>query len=86
MRKIDDGGPAFPVLPPIGPDGLGAAGYPYSDPGMSLRDYFAAQALPAAMRIALEFKSPEASPMPSAARTAYEAADALLRARQETAA
>ena len=36
MTKIDDGGPAFPIIPP---------GFPERDAGMSLRDWFAGQAL-----------------------------------------
>lgn len=40
----DNGGPAFPVLPPLGPDGTGAVGYPYAWGGMTLRDYFVAHA------------------------------------------
>ena len=39
--KHNDGGPAFPV-PEI--DGMHGA-YPVREPGMTLRDYFAAQAL-----------------------------------------
>jgi hypothetical protein len=39
-----DGGPAFPVLPPLD-NGASAPNYPYPHDGMSLRDYFAAAAL-----------------------------------------
>ncbi len=46
--------------------------------GMTLRDYFAAQALPAMMTEALKFKaSPE-----SIARDAYRFADCMLAARE----
>lgn len=40
----DTGGPAFPVLPPLGPDGTSAVGYPYVSGGMTLRDWFATHA------------------------------------------
>ena len=40
----NNGGPAFPVLPPLGPDDTAAVGYPYVSEGMSLRDYLAAKA------------------------------------------
>ncbi len=44
--KIDDGGPAFPCMPPDDGEGRGcAAGYPYPDAGMSLRDWLAGKAL-----------------------------------------
>ena len=43
----DDGGPAFPVLPPCDMEGASAAGYPYPSAGISVRDYFAAKAMQA---------------------------------------
>ena len=41
----NDGGPAFPVIPPANEHGHYPSGYPYPDAGMTLRDYFAGQAL-----------------------------------------
>ena len=42
--KINDGGPAFPYTPPCDAEGRMAAGYPYPEMGMTLRDWFAGQA------------------------------------------
>lgn len=42
MTAPNDGGPAFPVMDHS--EGIGSV---LRDPGMTLRDYFAAQALPA---------------------------------------
>lgn len=56
----------------------------YSDPGMTLRDYFAAKA----MQSALLTSKPENPPgrmdiyAQSVAEIAYEMADAMLRARE----
>ena len=55
------GGPAFPT-------GDGMAPY---NPGMTLRDYFAAKALPMMMDFSAEFGAAEA----------YKWADAMLKAR-----
>ncbi|MCL6653528.1 hypothetical protein A6R70_14645 [Agrobacterium rubi] len=43
--NIDDGGSAFPLIPPVDETGRAAVGYPYPEPGMTLRDHFASQAL-----------------------------------------
>ncbi len=48
--------------------------------GMSMRDYFAAAALPAMIG---QFGSINETIMPLAAKDAYELADAMLRARSE---
>ena len=42
---MNDGGPAFPVMPPIETDGQSASGYPYPSSGLSLRDWFAGMAM-----------------------------------------
>lgn len=78
MSKIDDGGPAFPGI-----QGNDEYSNPYL-PGMSLRDYFAGQAL-----IGLYAGSNDdtgnwagfakAAPL---AETAFEIADAMLAARK----
>lgn len=77
--QIDNGGPAFPILPPLGPDGTSATGYPYPYVGMSLRDYFAGQALAGAMADSNVSGDPE-----SLAEAAYTVADAMLAARKVT--
>lgn len=77
----NDGGPAFPH------PGVGHASFP----GMTLRDYFAGQALAgmagsqescgAAIKMA---KAEGKRPMQVAALVAYEFADTMLKARDET--
>lgn len=70
MTKIDDGGNAFPS-----PDRSGRWGQPESSAGMTLRDWFAGQAL-AGM---------SGGPNPAnAASLAYQYADAMVAARKET--
>ena len=66
-RKPDNGGPAFP----------GPVGY---HPGMSLRDYFAGQALAAIMTHRDAFEDAGESEV---ARMAYNQADAMLEIRAE---
>lgn len=63
-EKPDDGGPAFPL----------ADGTRDDEGGMSLRDYFAGQAL-----IAYASSDEE-----NAARNAYRCADAMLRERAKS--
>lgn len=76
MSESKDGGPAFP-LP------VASMGTPTCDPGMSLRDYFAAQAL-AAMTISetriLNLHDGIQGGMLEAT-AAYVIADAMLKAR-----
>ena len=71
MTTKDDGGPAYPV-PRSGDEW----------PGMSLRDYFAAAALPG---ICKEFYDDERFLFTSAliANEAYDIADAMLEARKK---
>lgn len=95
-RKVDDGGPAFPTL---GDDTMQAPGDPgrivfksaygmHGEPGMSLRDYFAAHAMAgllACPRPPLDPACPDGSGPVSAdlvAAHAYTLADALLAARK----
>ena len=76
-QQIDDGGNAFPVYVPEGP--ILADGSPeyaaYAKPGMSLRDWFAGQALKKASR-GSDRSADEI------ARRAYYIADAMLAARK----
>lgn len=81
MGKINDGGPAFPVVadPNMQNDAWG---------GMSLRDYFAAKAL-AVLIDPIQFKRFDLTmgmvkaTCDEAATRAYQVADAMLRARGE---
>lgn len=68
--KINDGGPAFPRS-------SGGGAYGTAQSGMSLRDWFAGQAL-----IGL-LASPGVTPTGATVRWAYEHADAMLAARQK---
>ncbi len=66
--KINDGGPAFPTPTPDSTDGRAYDG------GMSLRDYFAGQALPKAVEFGA---SPE-----STAQRCYAIANAMIATRK----
>ena len=78
MDKQQDGGPAFPVS--YGPDG--AAGF---SGGMTLRDWFAGQALAGVLANPAE-GSWGTNEAPNAATNAYQMADAMLarRAKEPT--
>lgn len=80
MSAADNGGPAFPVLPPVGPDGTSAVGYPYVTPGISIRDYFAAKALQG-MLADLPKALYGLDWMANLARSSYAVADAMLAER-----
>ena len=85
MSEIKDGGPAFPAYERA--EVLFEEGYrQMSTPvgGMSLRDWFAGQALPViAKRIHLtETWTMSGGNMLDAARLAYGLADAMLKARE----
>lgn len=75
MSEIVTGGPAFPIECHI------AGGY-RADEGLTMRDYFAGQALPAACTIAFHNASQATDmqllPEEWAARIAYGMADAML--------
>lgn len=68
----DTGGSAFPVMELLGRNGDVAI---YAETGMTLRDYFAGQAITVMMGTAKD--------MEQAAFWAYETADAMLKARSE---
>lgn len=76
---VPDGGPAFPVVVPGHLYGDGSSEIPYVDHrGMSLRDWFAAAAFQGSL------SNPYLSPplnVQELAVAAYNAADAMLRAR-----
>lgn len=70
MTKIEDGGPAFPIVVP--------EEFQQAHPGLSLRDWFAGHAL--AGLIAQTTKADLAEEF---SRQAYVAADAMLEARKK---
>lgn len=76
--QIDDWESAFPVLPPVCGDGHPPAGYPYPQPGMSLRDWFAGMALTAMSAPGSDWKKRWEEEQ---ADRAYELADAMIAAR-----
>ncbi len=99
MAEIKTGGPAFPTGEMVERDEKGLLhGYPISSAGMTLRDYFAANALPQAVE---DYDRVESHPndnhknslLPYAtkgagtresiiARQAYRYADAMIAARE----
>jgi hypothetical protein len=85
MNSINDGGSAFPVAHDIQPT-PGSLRSIKVDYGMSLRDYFAAKALCAAvsrdMLINCETEHDCALEIMNAAVLSYRLADAMLKARE----
>lgn len=83
----DDGGAAFPLMPPQDTAAGIAVGYPYPEPGMTLRDYFAAHAMPQliAAICAGQHTTPRiaSTPQEGIAIEAYMLADAMLKARAQ---
>lgn len=82
MNAAPDGGPAFLGLHP-------SRDCRYADSGMSLRDYFAAAALPALWNEEIAVKTyaghiQDGILYREIAEAAYSAADAMLAARQTT--
>ena len=80
MSARDDGGPAFPVTGlsvESGPDDTEVWGS-VDCKGMTLRDYFAGQALQGAIADVSQSNLPD-----DVAAYAYELADAMLKARRE---
>lgn len=74
MNKINDGGSAFPI-----PNDPNPGAYP-AEPGMSLRDWFAGQAL-AGYFAATPLHCFCESGLKVVARYSYDMADAMLAAR-----
>ena len=76
-QQIDDGGSAFPVPPPIAETDGVSMQWSRAEPGMSLRDWFAGQALAGTMA------SPDCpSAIQPIAESAYKIADAMIAARK----
>jgi hypothetical protein len=69
MSNTNTGGPAFPTTKPL---------EHWGDPnqGMTLRDYFAAKAMQSLITVQFQTKQAQS------AETAYEWADAMLKARE----
>ena len=77
MSAINDGGPVFPVM-----DNPGDGALYCRSAGASLRDYFAAKALPVCISKCVPMECQGSETMAQMfARKAYEAADAMLAAR-----
>lgn len=84
-KQKDDGGPAFP-MGIAHHDGVSVTTDEQTDKtGMTLRDWFAGQALNAVNPEDLYFGTVEKShnPWPNVAENCYKAADAMLAARKE---
>jgi hypothetical protein len=79
MNRKNDGGPAFPVPEKIDQDG-GISGT--SHPGMSLRDWFAGQAL-LAVGMAENMPDERSFAVKAAASWCYACADAMLAEREK---
>lgn len=80
MTTRNDGGPAFPRRALSGGD----HGYPVQSDGMSLRDWFAGQAMNAVViGVLTNGEVPKRSDDDRIARTAYQLADAMLAAREK---
>lgn len=76
-KKIEDGGPAFPHM--------AADGHPDYRLGLTVRDWFAGQAIGAIIRQCasdLQFRDGSETSEQYFARKAYEVADAMLAARK----
>lgn len=72
------GGPAFPALIPVEHSDAQGKDYPdYTESGMTLRDWFDGKALVG--MLARGYRAPG-----EAARIAYDYADAMLAAREQT--
>jgi hypothetical protein len=76
MSEMEDGGPAFPGFDYVAQDGK------VNPSGMTLRDWFAGQAL-AGLLAAVPKDTPWLD-TDHLASLAYDAADAMLTARKET--
>lgn len=77
MTERNDDGPAFPHTSPRPPN----ANY-FGSSGMSLRDYFAAKAMQGALAYSADDGSVLGEELGRMARWSYQAADAMLAARE----
>ncbi|MDR6421328.1 hypothetical protein J2801_003616 [Paraburkholderia phenoliruptrix] len=74
MSEIKDGGPAFPQQ----------CDHPMAFVGLSLRDYFAAKAMQGLVAASGDGATNVSYDDESVAKSAYELADAMLRAREKS--
>lgn len=81
---MNDGGPAYPIypLPILDEEGM-RIGHDFSKQGMSLRDYYAGQALLGLVTSSWDAKGIES--FPECASICYALADAMLEARKASA-
>lgn len=71
---------AFPCLPPIGPDGAMASGYPFPEMGLRKRELFAAMALQGLCAAITHYDGPSrVIDMEGIAQDAAQLADCLLK-------
>jgi hypothetical protein len=71
---------AFPITPPVDPNGLGSAGgYPYPESGLTKRELFAAMAMQALCTPISGDEDPQLWSYDQLADSAVKAADALLQ-------
>lgn len=85
MHTDYTGGSAFPVTPGVDQHGQLGVGQPYPEPGMTLRDYFAAKAMGAMVGTGEHaFKGFDGYEYQLAAN-AYRVADAMIAARESRA-
>jgi hypothetical protein len=78
-KQINDGGPAFPVIPPLDHQGLPSDEYPDESAGMTLRDYFAAKAM---QGLLAGFPKGHDIVFDTVAKFSYSMADAMLEVRE----
>jgi hypothetical protein len=76
MSATNNGGPAFPRVPTLIEYSSGEVEFYSCEEGMSLRDYFAAAAIPAL----IQRGSPASNPHVDLAHEAYRIADEMLKA------
>jgi hypothetical protein len=88
MSEQKDGGPAFPVSTARAEDGSFGhqdGNYPWQFGGVTMRDYFAGQAVSGCIATCQgDTRLPGESKADLIARRAYELADAMLTAREST--
>lgn len=82
-EKVDDGGPAFPVPPDAQYSDGESLAFAQSNPGMTLRDYFAGQAIVGALASRAHPKIILSEiAFDEFARDCFKLADAMLTARK----
>lgn len=81
MSAADNGGPAFPHVGTTFNHDYGEREAVTTEPGVTVRDYFAAKAMQALVQTPM-CEWPEIEPVsPSISTTAYRIADEMLKAR-----